>query len=389
MTKLIHHVLMVVITLLGRCQIGRSSRRSMRSLWVGHPVLNMGINARAERLLGIDARSMVFEHDHIRGSFTYDLSRWRRIPVLGRLLPYGVLLWAAWKFDRFHFYCDRGVLVSPVPFTFNWDELRLLKKLNKEIFCWAYGGDVRSRKKTEALGEYNCCIECPSPGQYCVCNDSVSEDHLGRLHQHVTALFSMGDMIHYTPGSINDIFYWPVELDAEDGERYQPHIPDPESTAPLQVVHAPNNRAFKGTRFMIEAIEQLQREGIEIELNLIEGVSNDEALLMYQQADVLFDQCLIGFHGYTAQEGMALGKPVICFIRDPDRYLLDPKMCPIVSARPEHLKDVLRNLAQDRQRVHELGVAGRHYIEQRHTPIHFATRLHNAYRTLNVEAGTL
>jgi hypothetical protein len=127
MTKIIHVLLMVIIRTLGRCRTQRKKGRTLCSLWAGHPVLNMGINARAECLLGIDARSLVFEHDHIRGAFTYDLAKWRRLPIIGRLSPYGVLLWAVWKFDRFHFYCDRGILVSPEPFTFNWDELELLK----------------------------------------------------------------------------------------------------------------------------------------------------------------------------------------------------------------------------------------------------------------------
>jgi hypothetical protein len=389
MTKLIHVLLMVVIRTLGRCRTQRKKGRTLCSLWAGHPVLNMGINARAECLLGIDARSLVFEHDHIRGAFTYDLAKWRRLPIIGRLSPYGVLLWAVWKFDRFHFYCDRGILVSPEPFTFNWDELELLKKLKKEVFCWAYGADVRSRERTESLGQYNCCMECPQPGSFCICNKETADKYAERIRNNTTAVFSMGDMIHYTPNSINNVFYWPVELEVEKGVKYKPYIPRADSTAALRVVHAPNNRAYKGTRFLMSAVEKLQGEGVSIELQLIEKLSNEEALKLYQQADVLFDQCLIGFHGYTAQEGMALGKPVICYIRDPERYLLDSEACPILSANPEQLEDTLRDLANDRMRVHQLGAAGRRYIEQRHTPIHFAARLHQAYKQLNVEAGKL
>src|SRR5262249_20673510 len=96
--------------------------------------------------------------------------------------------------------------------------------------------------------------------------------------------------------------------------------------------------------------------------------------------DVVFDQCLIGFHGYFALEALALGKPVMVFIRDPQRYLLYPEECPFVNSPAARLKEVLRELSQDRRRLHELGRQGRRYIEKYFTLPAFASRLERAYR---------
>ena len=178
----------------------------------------------------------------------------------------------------------------------------------------------------------------------------------------------MGDMIEYTPESANDLFFWPVDLDADDGRQYAPIYPDAESTAPLRVVHAPNHRALKGTDHLVAAVERLRDDGVEIDLVLVERTPNREALDVYRTADVVFDQCMIGFHGYLAQEAMALGKPVMAFIRRPEAYLLAPSECPIIDTPSDRIEAILRELTADRARLADLGRRGRRYVERYHTP---------------------
>ena len=190
----------------------------------------------------------------------------------------------------------------------------------------------------------------------------------------------MGDMIEYTPGSRNDLFYWPIDLEADEGRRYSPCFPDASSTDPVRIVHAPNHRGFKGTHYLIEAVGRLQGEGLGLELRLVERVPNRQALEIYRTADIVFDQCLVGFHGYFALEAMALGKPVMVFIRDPQRYLLKPEECPLVNSPADRVESVLRQLVQNRARLHELGVRGRKYIDKYFSLPAYAKRLKNVYR---------
>ena len=118
----------------------------------------------------------------------------------------------------------------------------------------------------------------------------------------------------------------------------------------------------------------------------MEAVPNAEALSRYKSADLIFDQCLVGYHGYFALEGMALGKPVMCFIRKPSEYLLAPDECPVINTHISNLKDDLRRFAVDRPALHELGQQGRRYIERHFTPEAFAARLGRAYAELGVNA---
>jgi glycosyltransferase involved in cell wall biosynthesis len=141
---------------------------------------------------------------------------------------------------------------------------------------------------------------------------------------------------------------------------------------------------FKGTHYLIEAVERLKSDGVLIELILVENTPNDEALHIYRSADIVFDQCLIGFHGYFAIEAMAMGKPVMCFIRKPDEYLLNPKECPIINTHINTVKDDIRYFAEHREYLTDIGIKGRKYVEKYFTIGAFAERLGKAYVDIGV-----
>ena len=84
----------------------------------------------------------------------------------------------------------------------------------------------------------------------------------------------------------------------------------------MVIAHAPTNRSVKGTEDAVAAVGQLRDEGVNVELDLIEGVSRADAMERITRADVLVDQLHIGWYGGVAVEGMALGRPVVCFINE-------------------------------------------------------------------------
>lgn len=362
---------------------GLSPRRN--SLWAGTPILTLPLKARAESLLGINAKSLVYESYGIaRGGFDIHLGRWTRIPVLGRFVPHLVFLYAGIFQDRLHFFCDRALLPPHKAYVINEFELAIYKFLGIQIFFWVYGADIRTRAETQLLGQPNCCTYCPNVGNACTCDSKRGDNNFSTIKKYATATFSMGDMIHYTPGSRNDVFFWPLDLEIENGKKYLPAYPDSKSDKPIKIVHAANHRDFKGTKFLESAIKELQQDGLSIELTLVEKLPNHVALAHYRSADIIFDQCLIGFHGYFALEGMALGKPVMSFVRFPEQYLLAPTECPIVNTSVHTLKADITKLSSNRTRLHDLGVAGRHYIEKYYTIEAVSKRMQNAYEVLGV-----
>ena len=363
----------------------RHMQRAPRSVWSGTPILTLPIKARAERTLGYRAISVVTHTYHTSGAFDRDLSRWRGLPIIGHAVPFALFVWACLAADRLHFFCDRGILPGARRMRPNYDELALYRRLGIELFFWTYGADVRSRATTQDLGEPNCCTDCTVVGKACICHEGERRDAMTSLARYATALFAMGDMTEYTPGSRNDLYFWPIDLGADNGQRFEPAYPDGNASRPLRVTHAANHRMFKGTRYLEDAVRALREEGESIELVLVERLANAEALELYRAADVVFDQCLIGFHGYLALEAMALGKPVLCYIRKRDD-LLAPDECPIINVHVATLKDDLRRVLRERSGLNAVGRAGRASVEKYFSPEAFARRLERAYRDIGVTA---
>ena len=51
-----------------------------RSLWAGTPILTLPVKAKAERLLGVKADTLVFQTYYITSDFRFDLSWFNRGP---------------------------------------------------------------------------------------------------------------------------------------------------------------------------------------------------------------------------------------------------------------------------------------------------------------------
>lgn len=137
----------------------------------------------------------------------------------------------------------------------------------------------------------------------------------------------------------------------------------------VRVLHAPNHRGVKGTEFIQKAVQDLRAEGLEVELILLERVSNEEVRQRMQQADILADQLILPGYGLAAIEGMASGLPVIANLdseahtRVFRRYAFLNE-CPILSTTPENVLPNLRALVTNPALREQLGRAGRKYAEK-------------------------
>jgi glycosyltransferase involved in cell wall biosynthesis len=146
------------------------------------------------------------------------------------------------------------------------------------------------------------------------------------------------------------------------------------------IVHAPSSRRRKGTEHVVAAIE-----GLDADLELVEGLHHDEAFERYRAADIVVDQLNAGWYGLFAIEAMALGKPVVTFLHDEAVRRTEDAFgvrVPIVSATKDTLRETLRPLVADAARRHALGVESRAYVERVHDVERIADRLLDVYSRL-------
>src|SRR5579883_2857748 len=291
-----------------------------RPLRVVHcPVNIAGVpwaNVQALRRRGVDARLVVFERGRLHPEADVDLRRpsgflrgqlvqWR---ALARLLP---------ETDVFHFYFG----LTLVPKSLQFPILRALRK--KSVYHFL-GTDIRGKSREQLA--YGKRADLEIVGSY--------------------------DAIRWVPEA-------EVVVPGIDLARYRP-APPPPRARPL-VVHAPSNRAKKGTEHVIAACE-----GLDADLELVEGLPHDEARRRYERADVVVDQLHAGWYGLFAIECMALGKPVVTFLHDEAVRRTEEAFgvrVPIVSATPETLRARLSELVASPEERRRRGEAGRAYVE--------------------------
>ena len=348
-----------------------------RTIWGVTPILTLPLLARCDRLLGFRSESLVFTTYYTTSSFDINLKRlcdavYGKYPRWSLAFHALVLRLALARYDVFHLFCDRGLLLPTRRIEINPHELQTIRNHNRRLYTYAYGADVRTRGATLALGRYNICAECPEPGRFCVCDDAEGASNIERIGEHATAMVAMGDMLAYVPAARN-VSYWPIDL-----ARFPETVTDWCPGRALRVAHAPNHAHFKGTRYLTDAIERLQSEGWAIEIVRIEGVPNSEVIALFRSCDIVADQFIAGFHGYTAFEAMALGKPVLCYLRDRST-VLDPDNCPIINAWPDTVYEVLKRCLLGEFDLAELGRRSRAYVAHHHSLEAVAARLGRLY----------
>jgi glycosyltransferase involved in cell wall biosynthesis len=136
----------------------------------------------------------------------------------------------------------------------------------------------------------------------------------------------------------------------------------------LRVAHAPTDRAVKGTAVVLAAVQQLQGEGLDVQLDLIEGVANEACLARKGRADVVVDQLALGY-GVNAVEAWGMGLPVIAGVADPDvhrRMLSCWGRLPFALAGPDNLVDVLREFAVNLDTREDYAARGMAHFAQWH-----------------------
>ena len=141
---------------------------------------------------------------------------------------------------------------------------------------------------------------------------------------------------------------------------------DDKADKPPLVVHAPTNKGVKGTPYVLKAVENLKSEGLKFDFKLVQGMSHADARAVYEQADIIIDQLLIGATGVLTLEGWALGKPVIVYLRED---LFEPFYggeLPIGNATPDTIEDTLRKMIKDRDWRQDLSKKGRDLVEKHH-----------------------
>lgn len=325
--------------------------------------------AQAEKELGLETTVLVYHSTWL--SYPNDIDmRLRERSKVGKLTAIGGLLArAAFDYDIIHFNGGRSLMPSS-PSRFPWlsrADLAYFKAIGKGIVVTYQGCDVRQKTASTARFPVNACELCTNP-----CSPELDrhKDYMVQgFDKHADAIYSLNpDLLWVLPERARFMPYATIDL-----REWQP---EPARTAEtFTILHAPTNRGVKGTPRILEAVELLKARHPEVELLLVENVPHEEVRGMYARADLVIDQLLLGWYGGFAVEAMALGRPVMCYLREEDLHFIPEQMradLPLINAKPENIDAVLEDVFIHRDTLPQVGARSREFAERWHDPLEIA-----------------
>lgn len=325
--------------------------------------IGIGTLAQALRRHGVDAESCSFSRDIYAylSDICLDVSKYTYVER--ERIKKQFFKKAVRKYDLFHFHFGET-------FSADKSDLKELKNMGKKLVVHHNGSDARMLSVARS---------CNNP--YAVVKDTWPEEkvraNLQRLSSYIDhAIINDEELTPHVQPYYKHVHVIPYTIDVK---QIQPVYARPVSD-PL-IVHAPSHREIKGTEFVLAAVERLRKEGHRFRFQLVENLPHSKVLQLYKEASIVIDQLRIGTYANLSMEMMALGKPVICYIRA-DLLKKFPSKLPLVNANPDTIYDVLKNVLRRPEEWEEIGIAGRKYVEDVHSYEAVAPRLIEVYKQL-------
>ena len=248
----------------------------------------------------------------------------------------------------------------------------------KLVFLPSGCHDELSKKEFSQLDNGAVCGNC---GFWDRCNDfDKNHPHFVRVRKFFDMTIGAGS----TP--VAELSTTHMKWKSIDLDLWKPGIAIPEpqqlkQSSKIKILHSfsSNGRNFegrniKGSPFIRNAVERLIDEGHPIEFMYLKDVPSNQMRFYQAQADIVVEQLRYGWWGSTGVETMALGKPVICYLRPSwKRFFFEnfPEYdkLPIIEATVDTIYESLKLLIVDEDYRLSKGKESREFAEQHFNPV--------------------
>jgi hypothetical protein len=337
--------------------------------------------SRAERELGHQSDHVAnydtwvkFPSDRDLGAWkTKDMNELRERAVFGMTAPfdYDVL---HYNFGRSFMYWDDHEIHNHAPYA----DLKLAKSLGKKVFMTLQGCDTRLAHRSDAMNEYTPCKlgRCDT---YQTCIDQLDAQRQNMIDNVLPwcdkVFYLNPELGHFVPRG-EFLPYCAIDVDKHE------FVGSTSTGGKIKILHAPTSPKKKGTEEILAALEAVKSD-FDIEVIVVTGKTHAEAMELYRDSDIVIDQVLTGWYGGFAVEVMAMGKPVMAWIRESDlghvpKPFLDDM--PILQVNPATLADDIRRHLITIQDWKALSAQCQSFVRKWHHPMNIARAMVEAYQ---------
>lgn len=346
--------------------IARFIRKSSKIGLGPEPMINNVYHKRALKKYGYDVETFVISTYRITSEFDVLADKKYNNLIIRTLY---LLFHVFFSYKCIYIYFNGGPLQfidSYIPFLWR-TEPHLYRLAGIKTVVMPYGADIQDFTRCPNLLFRHCNA----------LNYPTSRFRKKRIDSQIDLWTRYADHVISGCDWVDFMYHWDTlmiahfSIDPQIATEVQ--MPIKQASDPLKIVHAPNHRHIKGTQFFIKAVKELCEEGFNIELIILEGLSNNEVKEAIYNADIVADQLIIGWYAMFALEGMMMRKPVLCYLRQDliDLYrntgLLQKDEIPLVNCNPMNVKETIRNLAKNPHLLQTIGEQSREYALKHHS----------------------
>lgn len=315
--------------------------------------------------------------------FLYKTSN--KIPALGKLQGVISSFYFARKFKSYDVV--QFINTFTYPHTIADPIVRMIKKNNNILSLVAAGEDLALYKawssgkfKYYFYDEYDSNLvkrKFIGRNRYGVDLGKTEEDIVSQMDIIIPTLYGYGLGYKGNPRLYREVINMPVDLSSVN---YLPNCVH----GRIVIFHGLNREIDKGTKYIREAMERIQKKYPDKVEIVIDGhLPFDEYVKLLQRTNVVIDQCYGYGYGINALISMAQGKVVLTGARDEtlEAYHISREECPIFCAEPnaDQIEAQLDYIVQHADRIPEWGAKSRAYVEKYDDCVKVAQRYVDAW----------
>lgn len=317
----------------------------------------------------------------VEADYTYNFNYHKRNKISQWTISLFFFVYSLFKYDIIYIISGENILTRKL---LNF-ELWCYKKTNKKLITHFVGADVRNPNVLRWTNESLIKTQkenIPSPQtefQKKLCR--ISEKYADYI------IVTSPDMITFfnTP-----VIYIPVFIHLEKFNSYR--FSNSTSKNNIEtILHAPSNPSIKGTAFIEQTLDKLQKSKLNFETIITTHkkhaenihppytVSKKKVIQLMEQSTVLIDQIIIGWYGLQTVEGLLTGNKTIVWIPEHlSKYI--PDDCPIFHySNQKNLDSIISKVLEQKNEINQSEIDG--WVQKNHS-IESNTEINNIFKEL-------
>ncbi len=274
--------------------------------------------------------------------------------------------------------CDIFIFLSS-SFYHNFNDLEQIKNKNKKIVFIFCGDDARWYFSMEQEFNAHGLLPISYEEDYSYSTRALNFrlKAIRNAEKYADFIFSKREQSQL---QIRPFFHFPMTVFSSDF----PNSKITQRDIPI-VVHAPTSPNIKGTKYVLDAFEELKKEGIAFEPLLLTNFPNEEILNKIGDADIVIDQLLIPGGGRLSTEALSMGKVVLSNMSyNYYNQGINLNDCPIVDVSPSTIYETLKKLVLDKNSRILISEKGKKYVEKYLDTVILARKIDSLVKSENI-----